>query len=150
MTMKTAVAVVLACLAPGLSLAASLSGSIVDSAATVNLSGVGTLAWARWPGYVHKGNEISDITTTGWRANYSNDLRLIGDRKGVKIGGTTRLEPHPQGCQRTIEGEVTVNVRLVGGQIERFVAEDVQKSYDRTAPAMAAFIAQRKQAGGTS
>lgn len=88
MTLKTAVAVVLACLAPGLSSAATLSGSIVDSAATVNLPAVGTLAWARWPDYIHKGNEISDITTTGWRGLYKNDPRLIGDRKGVKIGGT--------------------------------------------------------------
>lgn len=88
MTMKTAVAVVLACLAPGLASAASLTGSIVDSAATVNLPSVGTLDWARWPAYTHKGNAISDITTTGWRKNYSDDVRLIGDRKGVKIGRT--------------------------------------------------------------
>ena len=54
--MKTAmvVAVALACLAPGLGLAASLTGSNVVSSATVNLSSVGMLDWARWPGYTHK------------------------------------------------------------------------------------------------
>lgn len=88
MTMRTAVAVVLACLAPGLSCAATLSGSIVDSVASVNLPAVGTLAWARWPNYSHKGDEISDIKTTGWRADYTNGLRIIGNRRGVKIGGT--------------------------------------------------------------
>lgn len=86
--MTTAVAVAFACLAPGLAFGASLTGSIVDSAATVNLAAVGTLDWARWPGYTHKGTAISDITTKGWRKNYSNDVRLIGDRSGVKVGGT--------------------------------------------------------------
>ena len=86
MKMKTAVAVALACLAPGLAFAASLTGSIVDSAASVNLPAVGTLGWARWPDYAQKGNFISDITTTGWRKSYSDDVRLIGDRRGVKIG----------------------------------------------------------------
>ena len=45
--------------------------------------------------------------------------------------------------QDAIEGEVLVNVRFIGGQIERFVAEDVQKSYEKTARAIAAFIASR-------
>jgi hypothetical protein len=85
--MKTVVAVVLACLAPGLALAASLAGSNVVSSATVNLSAVGTLDWARWPGYTHKSNAISNVTTTGWLKSYSSDPRLIGDRTGIKTGG---------------------------------------------------------------
>ena len=64
--MKTAVvAAALACLAPGLGFAASLTGSNVVSSASVNLSAVGTLDWARWPGYTHKGTTISNVTTTG-------------------------------------------------------------------------------------
>lgn len=72
---------------------------------------------------------------------WSVEVPAFGER--MKVGGLTRIEPHPQGCARIIEGEVTVGVRLIGGQIERFVADDVQKSYDRTAKAMAAFIAER-------
>jgi hypothetical protein len=86
--MKTAVAVALACLAPGLACAASLTGSIVDSKASVDLPAVGTLDWARWPGYLHKRSAISDITTTGWRKDYADDVRVIGNRTGVKIGRT--------------------------------------------------------------
>jgi fibronectin type III domain protein len=86
--MKTAlVAVALACLAPGLGFAATLTGSNVVSSASVNLSTVGTLDWARWPGYTHKGTAISDVTTTGWLKSYASDARLIGDYSGIKTGG---------------------------------------------------------------
>jgi hypothetical protein len=86
--MKTAlVAVALACLAPGLGFAASLTGSNVVSSAAVNLQAVGTLDWARWPGYTHKGTAISDVTTQGWLKSYSGDARLIGNSSGIKTGG---------------------------------------------------------------
>lgn len=86
--MKTAVvAVALACLAPGLGFAATLTGSNVISSASVNLATVGTLDWARWPGYTHKGTAISDVTTTGWLKSYTGDARVIGDRSGIKTGG---------------------------------------------------------------
>ncbi len=85
--MKTVVAVVLACLAPGLGFAASLTGSNVVSSAPVDLAAVGTLDWARWPGYTHKSNLISNVTTTGTLKTYSNDPRLIGTNSGIKVGG---------------------------------------------------------------
>lgn len=73
---------------------------------------------------------------------WSVESPALGDR--LEVGGTTRFEPHPEGCRRVIDGQVTVKVRLIGGQIERFVADEVQKSYDRTARAMAAFVAARR------
>jgi hypothetical protein len=87
--MKTAVvAVALACLAPGLGFAASLTGSNVESSASVDLPAVGTYDWARWPGYTHKGTAISDVTTTGTLKTYSTGPRLIGDYSGIKVAGT--------------------------------------------------------------
>jgi hypothetical protein len=89
--MKTAlVAVALACLAPGLGFAASLTGSNVVSSATVNLSAVGALDWARWPGYTHKSNLISNVTTTGALKTYTTGPRLVspGDYGGIKVGGS--------------------------------------------------------------
>src|SRR5262245_18691323 len=88
--MKTAVvAAALACLAPGLGFAASLTGSNVESSASVTLASVGTLDWARWPGYTHKGTAISDVTTTGTLKTYSSGPRLIdGNAGGIKTGGT--------------------------------------------------------------
>jgi hypothetical protein len=86
--MKALIAIALACLTPGLSVAATLTGSIVDSSAAVDLAAVGTLDWARWPGFAHKSNLISNVTTTGTFKTYTNDVRRIGDYSGIKVAGT--------------------------------------------------------------
>lgn len=72
---------------------------------------------------------------------WSVEVPAFGERMQVK--GTTRILPEGSGCRRIIDGEVTVSVRFIGGQIEKFVAEDVQKSYEKTARAIASFIASR-------
>jgi hypothetical protein len=85
--MKTVAIVVLAYLAPGLGVAATLTGSIIDSSASVDLAAVGTLDWARWPGYTHKGSAISNVTTTGTLKTFTTNARTIGDQSGIKVGG---------------------------------------------------------------
>lgn len=85
--MKTALVCVLLCLLPGLGAAATLTGSIVDSSAAVNLSTIGSLDWARWPGYTHKGSAISNVTTTGTLKTSTNDPRLMGDYTALKVSG---------------------------------------------------------------
>lgn len=74
---------------------------------------------------------------------WSVETPAFGER--MKVGGTTKVEPHPDGCRRTIDGEVTIDVRFVGGKIEAFIAEDVKKSYEKTAKAMADFIRSKKK-----
>lgn len=37
------------------------------------------------------------------------------------------------GCEQIVEGDITVNVRFIGGQIEKSVVAEVERSYDRTA-----------------
>jgi hypothetical protein len=76
-----------ALLVPGIGFGATLTGSVTSSTATVDLASVGTLDWARWPGYTHRSNYISNVTTTGTYGAYWNDARLIGDRSGIKVGG---------------------------------------------------------------
>jgi hypothetical protein len=85
--MKMAAALVLACLAPSFGFAATMTGSTVVSSAAVNLPAVGTLDWARWPNYSHRGSAISNVTTTGTFKTYTNDARLIGDHSGIKVAG---------------------------------------------------------------
>jgi hypothetical protein len=85
--MKAVLAVILACSTPAAGFAASLTGSIIESSATVDLASIGTLDWARWPGYAHLANAISNVTTTGASKTYPNDPRLIGDRSGIKVTG---------------------------------------------------------------
>lgn len=85
--MKAVAAVIFACLAPGLGFAASLTGSIVNASATANLSAVGTLDWARWPGYSHRGADISNVTTIGTPGTIATAPHLIGDRTGLRLSG---------------------------------------------------------------
>lgn len=52
----------------------------------------------------------------------------------VKCGGTSKVIPAPGGgCERVLEGEITVAVPLVGGQIEKQIVEQLQSSYDKAA-----------------
>ena len=84
--MKSAL-LVCALLLPGAGFAASLTGSITTSSATVNLSTVGTTDWARWPGYKHKAGLISDLSIVGSSKTYTSTTRIIGDGSGVKAYG---------------------------------------------------------------
>ena len=76
-----------ALLLSGVGHAATLTGTLANEYSPVDLPAVGTLDWARWPGYTHKGSAISDVTTTGWLKTYTSDARLIGDNSGIKTGG---------------------------------------------------------------
>jgi hypothetical protein len=86
------VLLVLAVIFPGVGFAATLTGSVVESSVAVNLASVGTLDWARWPGYTHKSNLISNITLTGMSKNYTNDPRIIGNASGVKLLGKSQFQ----------------------------------------------------------
>lgn len=79
----------IALLLPSVGFSASLVGSVYSSTATVNLSSMGTLDWARWPNYKHKSGVglISDISYIGTLKTYTNDERVIGDRSGIKVAG---------------------------------------------------------------
>jgi hypothetical protein len=61
----------------------------------------------------------------------------------VTCRGTARVVDAPGGCERIIDGEITVAVPLVGGSIEKVVLEQLEKSYDR-----AAEVIRRHLAGG--
>lgn len=47
--------------------------------------------------------------------------------------GTFRIRPTAGGCEQVVEGDITVNVRFIGGQIEKAVVAEVQQSYERMA-----------------
>ncbi|HET8697001.1 MAG TPA: hypothetical protein VFO94_05925, partial [Gammaproteobacteria bacterium] len=64
-----------------------MTGSLTTSTASVDLATVGTVDWARWPGYKHKAGLISDVTVVGPSKSYTNDERVIGDRSGIKAVG---------------------------------------------------------------
>lgn len=56
---------------------------------------------------------------------------VLKDR--VKCSGTTRVVPHPQGCERIVEGSIEVGVPLVGGTIEKHIVGELEKSWGAAA-----------------
>ena len=73
--------------------------------------------------------EISPATmTTQWRVI----VEKVSDK--VKAAGMFRIEPSGEAaCRRVVQGEVKVNVPLVGGKIEQGIAAELEKSYEATA-----------------
>lgn len=65
----------------------------------------------------------------------------ITDRLSAR--GSYRLLPAPDGTVRHIEGEVTVNLPLVGARVERAIGERLAKGYEESARFLAAWIRQR-------
>ena len=47
--------------------------------------------------------------------------------------GSFKIVPTPSGCEQVIDGDIQVKVRFVGGQIEKAVIAEVEKSYGKTA-----------------
>jgi hypothetical protein len=50
-----------------------------------------------------------------------------GDR--IRVGGVWRLVPHADGTERVVEGEVVVNVPLVGGTLEGKIVQAVKDTF---------------------
>jgi hypothetical protein len=57
--------------------------------------------------------------------------------------GTLTVKATPAGCELVVEGDFTVHVRFVGGQIEKAVVSQVEQSYERLAAATRTLLAKR-------
>lgn len=47
--------------------------------------------------------------------------------------GLFKVVATPTGCEQVVDGEIKVNVMLIGGQIEKAVIAEVEKSYEKMA-----------------
>lgn len=56
-------------------------------------------------------------------------LPVVGDR--VSVSGITRISPAPGGAKRVVDGEINVRIRLIGGQIEKAVVGEFERSMGR-------------------
>jgi hypothetical protein len=63
--------------------------------------------------------------------------------------GTLRADPTGSGCESVASGDITVNVRFIGGQIEKQVVSQIKEAYDRMALAGKEWLAANP-AGGQS
>ena len=56
-------------------------------------------------------------------------LPLAGDR--VKVQGVTTISPTSEGSKRVVDGDISVQVRFIGGQIEKVVVAEFERSMGR-------------------
>ena len=49
-------------------------------------------------------------------------------------------------CRRVFEGDCKVSILIIGGQVEKFMVDEMRKSYDTAAVVTREFIARRKAA----
>lgn len=70
-------------------------------------------------------------------------LPVLGDR--VSVSGVTTITPDGTGSKRVVDGTIEVRMALVGGQIEKAVVGEFQKSMERAVDLARAMIAERGQ-----
>lgn len=51
----------------------------------------------------------------------------------VDAGGTTRVKADGKGCARTIDGEISIQLPLVGKKMEKKLADNLRESYEKAA-----------------
>lgn len=68
-------------------------------------------------------------------------IPALGER--LQVSGVTTIKPTASGCERTVDGTINVNVRVIGGQIEKLVAGGFGKSMDRAVDVIRAMISER-------
>lgn len=56
-------------------------------------------------------------------------IPMLGER--VKASGTTVIVPSGAGSRRTVDGEVSISIPLIGGQIEKIIGGEFEKSMGR-------------------
>jgi hypothetical protein len=82
-----------------------------------------------------------------WRKVGTNVLRwkivpmVIRDRFSGE--GTTTLRPTGDGCERVINGELTIRIPLIGGAMEKKLVEDVSASYEHAARIASEILRER-------
>jgi len=64
-------------------------------------------------------------------------------RDKVTVQGKTRVMTHGSGSRRTVDGEVSVRIPLVGGRVEKAIAERFQESFGRAANIVRDLVRER-------
>lgn len=78
-------------------------------------------------------------------AAYTTRWKVVSDFLTDKIscGGTSRVVAAAGGCERIIEGQITVSLPIVGGTIEKQIVGEISRSYERAADVLRRYLAAR-------
>ena len=77
------------------------------------------------------GDSPQAIQREEWATATSGDLRLEAPGKPTSIAGTIRLEPDGAGTKEVVELDIKVKVPLIGGKLEKLMAEKVRAGMDQ-------------------
>ena len=87
--------------------------------------------------------QINRLDLSRGRLDWVVHLPKIGDR--VTVAGITSAVATPTGCTRIVSGEIEVKIPLIGGQIEKAVVGEFQKSMERAVDLARTMIAERSR-----
>ena len=84
------------------------------------------------PGFARTfaGDSTQAIQREVWRGATSGDLGIEAPGKPTSMTGTIRLEPAGSGTTEVVELEIKVKVPLIGGKLEKLMAEKVRAGMD--------------------
>lgn len=84
------------------------------------------------PGFARTfaGDSTQAIQREVWRGPTTGDLVIEAPGKPTHIAGTIRLEPSGTGTTEVVELEIKVKVPLIGGKLEKLMADKVQAGMD--------------------
>lgn len=85
------------------------------------------------PSFARKvaGDEIVIVQEERWGAPTTADVRVTIPGKPGDMTGTTRLTPAGDGTVQVVEMTIKVGIPLVGGKIEKLIADMLGKALDR-------------------
>ncbi len=84
------------------------------------------------PGFARTfaGDSTQAIQRESWTSSDGGSLEIEAPGKTTRMSGTIRLEPSGTGTTEVVELEIKVKVPLIGGKLEKLMAEKVQTGMD--------------------
>lgn len=88
-------------------------------------------------GYIEQQDKRLDKFELRW---WVDPPILVGK---LQVGGLFRVEPlDDKRCRRILDGEVKISIPVVGGTVEKFVLQEVKKTYDKMPGIVADWVRQ--------
>lgn len=87
------------------------------------------------------GDSTQAIQREVWLSRTGANLSIEAPGKPTSIAGTIRLEPHGSGTTEVVELEIKVKVPLIGGKLEKLMAEKVKAGMDTEQGVGTAYLA---------
>ena len=84
------------------------------------------------PGFARTfaGESTQAVQRETWTGREGGSLEIEAPGKPTKMSGTIRLEPNGSGTTEVVELEIKVKVPLIGGKLEKLMAEKVKAGMD--------------------